>query len=122
MTQDDKKSYDPSIRTLAYAMQNMSHAELCAAIVDIDDKAHKVGFKNGKFASKAHYEKALNLAVIEAKISELDKAMSGYSWIEWRRLKELRLSDGTKTPLQYIENRFTELKKQQQALTGGGSK
>jgi hypothetical protein len=48
----------------------------------------------------------------QARIDELERAMSGYSWIEWRRLKELKLKDGTKTPLAYIEQRLSELQAQ----------
>ena len=48
-----------------------------------------------------------------ARIEELEKVMSGYTWLEWARLKDLRLKDGTKAPLSYIENQIKQL----QALT-----
>lgn len=55
--EENEPKYSPEIRTLAYAMQSMSHKELCATIIDIDNKAHMVGFKNGKFAMQAHSKK-----------------------------------------------------------------
>lgn len=49
--------YSPEIRALAYAMENMSYTELCAAIFDIDKKAHAIGFENGKFACRSREKK-----------------------------------------------------------------
>lgn len=88
-------------------------------VVAVKDHRTVVRYESGSelqnisipFASRllAHFAAKQELAELKARRDEVAKAMSGYSWIEWRRLKELKLDDGTKTPLAYIERRLAEL-------------
>lgn len=63
------KDFAPEIRTLAYAMETMSHLERCIAIAKLADEQHNIGLKNGRFGYI--HESQVEQEKLKAQIKEL---------------------------------------------------